>query len=121
MGEKLNLVNLPHITELDITEDVFTDNTPYLTNLTGDFEIDVSTTEGMETLHKLLGVDKAPMPDTCDIKMAVIVPARTHRKKRVAKKWLKRYGYRQAFKTIKGWKMEMGTDGKVRFVKDVDE
>ena len=43
--------------------------------------------------------------------------ARTHKKKRINKKWLKRYGYKQISVESKGWKMKADTDGNVEFIK----
>ena len=45
-------------------------------------------------------------------------PARIHKKKRINKKWRKKYGYRFSLRMIKGWKMEINTDGSVKFIKD---
>lgn len=45
-----------------------------------------------------------PSPDstyTIEAITPVQVQARTHKKKRINKKWLKRYGYKQIFKPIK--------------------
>ena len=45
------------------------------------------------------------------------VQARTHKKKRINKKWLKRYGYKQITVKSKGWKVKTDTNGNVEFIK----
>ena len=45
------------------------------------------------------------------------VQAKTHKKKRINKKWAKRYGYKCVTKTIKGWKLKTYKDGSFEFVK----
>ena len=44
-------------------------------------------------------------PNTFDIQYTVMVQARRHRKKRINKKWLKRYGYKQQQMISNGWKL----------------
>ena len=68
-------------------------------------------------LHKVLGIDTSNMPDAYDIQFIKFVQARKHKKRRINKKWLKRYGYKQISVESKGWKMKADTDGNVEFVK----
>lgn len=42
---------------------------------------------------------------------------RIHKKKRINKKWAKRYGYKQVVVDSKGWKIKNNTDGSIEFVK----
>lgn len=44
-------------------------------------------------------------PNTFDIQYTVMVQARRHRKKRINKKWLKRYGYKQQQIISNDWKL----------------
>lgn len=67
----------------------------------------------------LFGIDKATKPDAYDITYIKIVQCRTHKKKRINKKWLKRYGYKQVNITTKGWKFIGNTDGSFEFKKDI--
>ena len=60
------------------------------TSITTEF----STEETVES-NKILGVDIAQMPDSYNIKYIKIVQVRKHKKKRINKKWLKRYGYKK--------------------------
>ena len=66
-------------------------------------------------LLKQLSLPDVPKYDITYVK---VVQARKHRKKRINKKWLKRYGYKQIYVISKGWKMNMRTDGTYEFVKN---
>ena len=72
---------------------------------------------GKEEFYDVLGVDTGKMPDTYDIQYIKFVQARKHKKRRVNKKWLKRYGYKQVIFESKGWKMKTDTNGNVEFMK----
>ena len=45
--------------------------------------------------YRILGIDIANMPDAYDIQFIKFVQARKHKKRRINKKWLKRYGYKE--------------------------
>lgn len=64
-------------------------------------------------LSKLIG----KVPDKYDITLPVIVQRRKHRKKRINKKWAKRYGFKCVTKTTKGWKLKTYRDGSFEFIK----
>ena len=68
-------------------------------------------------LHKILGIDTSNMPDAYDVQFIKFVQSRKHKKKRINKKWLKRYGYKQMLVKSKGWKVKTDTDGNVEFIK----
>ena len=70
-----------------------------------------------EEFYKILGVDIAKTPDAYDIQFIKFVQARKHKKRRINKKWLKRYGYKQMIVESKGWKMKTDTNGNVEFIK----
>ena len=78
-----------------------------------DFDKEIGTNE----LHKILGIDISNMPDAYDIQFIKFVQARKHKKRRINKKWLKRYGYKQITVESKGWKMKTDTNGNVEFIK----
>lgn len=82
-------------------------------NMSVDFGEDIDTNE----LHKILGIDTSNMPDAYDIQFVKFVQARKHKKRRINKKWLKRYGYKQMIVESKGWKVKADTDGYVEFIK----
>lgn len=52
------------------------------------------TTDEKVDINKILGLDVAQMPDSYDIQYIKIIQTRKHKKKRINKKWLKRYGYK---------------------------
>ena len=70
-----------------------------------------------EDFDMFLGIDKSNMPDACNVQFIKFVQARKHKKRRINKKWLKRYGYKQISVESKGWKMKADTDGNVEFIK----
>lgn len=59
-----------------------------------------------------------PMPEKYDIQIQVPAQCRRHKKKRINKKWAKRYGYTIKTITSKGWKIHTDIDGNVEFIKD---
>lgn len=67
--------------------------------------------------YKILGVDIAKTPDAYDIQFVKFVQARKHKKRRINKKWLKRYGYKQMIVESKGWKIKCNMNGNIEFVK----
>ena len=78
-----------------------------------DFDKEIEANE----LHKILGIDTSNMPDAYDVQFIKFVQARKHKKRRINKKWLKRYGYKKMIVESKGWKMKTDTDGNVEFIK----
>lgn len=75
------------------------------------------TIDGKVDINKILGLDIAQMPDSYDIQYIMLVQARKHKKKRINKKWLKRYGYKKVIVNSEGWDVITHTDGTVEFVK----
>ena len=75
------------------------------------------TTYETVDINKTLGLDVCQMPDSYDIRYVKIIQARKHRKKRINKKWLKRYGYKKVLVNSKGWNVKTHTDGTIEFVK----
>lgn len=70
-----------------------------------------------EEFYRVLGIDTSNMPDVYDIQFVKFVQARKHKKRRINKKWLKRYGYKEMFVDTKCWKMKTNTDGRMEFIK----
>lgn len=89
----------------------FNHNPTYTMSFNADKPID------KEEFYKILGVDMAKMPDAYDIQFIKFVQARKHKKRRINKKWLRRYGYKQMLVESKGWKIKHETDGNVEFIK----
>ena len=82
----------------------------------GSFCIDVCKLIDINQFLDIVG-DLLKVPDKYAIQYTKIVPARKHRKKRINKKWLKRYGVKQIYVNSKGWKLQNHTDGTYELVK----
>lgn len=78
---------------------------------------DINEPINTEELYKVLGVDTSNMPDAYYIQYVKIVQVRKHKKRRINKKWTKRYGYKQVVVDSKGWKIKNNTDGSIELVK----
>lgn len=61
------------------------------------------------------------LPEAYDIEYPVVKQARKHRKKRTNKKWLKRYGLKMEMRKMKGWHMEVKTDGEIEFIRRTND
>lgn len=70
-----------------------------------------------EEFYKMIGFDSTKMPDAYDIQLQKIVQVRKHKKRRINKKWLKRYGVRTVLVESKGWTIRNNADGTVEFIK----
>lgn len=122
-GEEL--LNINDIQELEITTDsqINYDTNPHRANYICKQDIkrsmNFTTNEPIDTkkFYELIGLDSSKMPDRYDIQFQNAVQARRHKKKRIDKKYLKRYGYKMITIESKGWKIEPNTDGTVRFIK----
>lgn len=78
---------------------------------------DMNNPMSTEEFYNIIGFDSAKFPDAYDIQFQKIVQARKHKKRRINKKWLKRYGVKTVLVETKGWKMKTNTDGTVEFIK----
>lgn len=81
------------------------------------YEFTFNADKPIDIEDKILGIDIANMPDAYDIQFIKFVQARKHKKRRINKKWLKRYGYKQITVESKGWKMKTDTNGNVELIK----
>ena len=79
----------------------------------------VSTFEKM-ALFKALGFDMSKTPDAYKISVTKPVQRRKHKKKRINKKWLKKYGYKILADFRDGWHIKSYADGHYEFVKGED-
>lgn len=77
--------------------------------------IDVSI--GAMSLISLMGLDVSNAPDKYNFQIMKVKQARKHKKKRINKKWIKRYRYEQILVDCKGWKLKTHTDETYEFVK----
>ena len=55
------------------------------------------------------------------IQYKAFIQARKHRKKRINKKWLKRYSYKEVIKEMKNLKVESCGGGELTLVKGMDD
>lgn len=95
-------------------------NTKYMMSPSSPKEIEVSLDKYFD-INTLLGVDVSQFPDKYAISTVNFVQARKHKKKRINKKWAKRYGYRQVIKQSEGWGLHTNTDGSFEFIKGTSE
>lgn len=84
--------------------------------------LEFTATDGYfnEALRNLIGPIIPPEGFKYEIIYTKVIQARRHRKKRINKKWAKKYGYKQVFVKSSGWEMTVNTDGTVTVTKGVD-
>lgn len=112
-GKELNSIDNVHLDSCKIEKGTqFGNWMRQNASITMEFTID-----GKVDINKILGLDIAQMPDSYDIQYIKAVQARKHKKKRINKKWLKRYGYKKVIVNSEGWNVITYTDGTVEFVK----
>lgn len=70
-------------------------------------------------LFQHLGLDLSQKPDMCDILIQKPIQIRKHKKKRINKKWAKKYGFKVINIESKGYKVVSNSDGEYEFVKGV--
>lgn len=79
------------------------------------------STDTIDKLIKVFGADLLYIPGTYDIQYKKRILVKRHKKKRINKKWNKKYGY--MFKIVtantKGWKLICDTDGEVILEKEI--
>jgi hypothetical protein len=73
-----------------------------------------------ENLFNVLGVDSSKSQDQIGFLLTKPVQRRKHKKKRINKKWLKKYGYKILVDRKNGWKIKSYADGTYEFVKGED-
>lgn len=86
----------------------------------GETTLSFASTIEKETLFKVLGVDISKTPDAYKISVTKPVQRRKHKKRRINKKWLKKYGYKIQIDLRDGWYIKSYTDGHYEFVKGED-
>lgn len=86
----------------------------------GETTLSFTSTIEKKTLFKVLGVDISKTPDAYKISFTKPVQRRKHKKKRINKKWLKKYGYKILVDFRDGWHIKSYADGYYEFVKGED-
>lgn len=115
-------VKIKNIEDLEIVdEDVNTESQKcykfdVATEIT--FSVDEPINMDMKEINKILGIDWSNKPDAYDIQYIKFVQARKHKKRRINKKWLKRYGVKTVLVDAKGWMLKHCTDGTIEFIKE---
>lgn len=90
---------------------------PFLHHPTHELSLNTNELIDADKLMETLGLDWSKQPDTYDIQYIKIVQVKRHKRKRINKKWIKRYGYKKILVTGKGLKIKTGIDGSVEFIK----
>ena len=84
-----------------------------------DICLEINNYEINPNIQELFGIDSERFPASYEIEYTKLVQARHHKKKRINKKWLKRYGYKQVRCKSNGWKLQCSSeDGTFEFVKE---
>lgn len=118
-----NVFTLDNVDEIALTSST-TEEADILGNVKnikkGETTLSFTGTIKKETLFKVLGVDISKTPDAYKIQVTKPVQRRKHKKKRINKKWLKKYGYKILVDFRDGWHIKSYADGHYEFVKGED-
>lgn len=117
-----NVLALNNVNELDLTSNV-TEEKDILGNVEnikrGETTLSFTNITNKEDLFKVLwGVDTSNVPDAYSILLTKPIQRRRHKKKRINKKWLKKYGYKLLVDYKDGWRIKSYKDGTYEFVKE---
>lgn len=74
-----------------------------------------------EKLEELFGVDPASQEDSFAISYCYLIQKRKHKKKRINKKWAKRYGFITKQIVIPGLRFEEGNDSNTAILRTKGE
>lgn len=116
-----NVLALNNVNELDLTSNT-TEERDILGNVEnikrGETTLSFTNITNKEDLFKVLGVDTSNVPDAYSILLTKPIQRRRHKKKRINKKWLKKYGYKLLVDYKDGWRIKSYKDGVYEFVKE---
>lgn len=119
-----DVLALDNVNEIALTSNV-TEERDILGNVEnikkGETTLSFTSTIEKEALFKVLGVDISKTPDAYKISVIKPVQRRKHKKKRINKKWLKKYGYKILADFRDGWHIKSYADGHYEFVKGEDQ
>ena len=118
-----NVLALNNVDELELTSNV-TEERDILGNVEnikrGEITMSLADPIENENLFKVLGFDTSNVPDKYSILLTKPIQRRKHKKKRINKKWLKKYGYKLLVDHKDGWRIKSYKDGTFEFVKGED-
>lgn len=81
--------------------------------------LEFNLAQDLDIFGNIFGIDMSKKPDAYIISFTKPVQNRKHKKKRINKKWAKRYGYHTETFYSKGWKLHASPDGTFEFLKSV--
>lgn len=93
---------------------------PKRTSFDASMEIELLNGQiNQDRLNQVIGIDESRLPDKYDLTIFKPIQKRRHKKKRINKKWAKRYGYIMASISTKEWKIKTSCkDNTFTFVKE---
>lgn len=101
---------------------LYNPNPPLVSNCTRESTMTLNMDKnGMESFVNFIGLDLTNCPSTYCLSFHLPVQVRKHRKRRINKKWAKRYGYRFVLINCDDWRIiknDLET-GEVEFRKEV--
>lgn len=116
-----NVLSLNNVNELELTPNV-TEEKDILGNVEnikiGETTLSFTNITNKEDLFEVLEVDTSNVPDVYSILLTKPIQRRRHKKKRINKKWLKKYGYKLLVDYKDGWRIKSYKDGTYEFVKE---
>lgn len=116
-----NVLALNNVNELELTSNV-TEEKDILGNVENikrcETTLSFTNITNKENLFKVLGVDTSNVPDAYSILLTKPIQRRKHKKKRINKKWLKKYGYKLLVDYKDNWRIKSYKDGVYEFVKE---
>lgn len=115
-----NVLALNNVNELELTSNV-TEEKDILGNVENikrsEATLSFTNITNKEDLFKVLGVDTSNVPDAYSILLTKPIQRRKHKKKRINKKWLKKYGYKLLVDYKDNWRIKSYKDGVYEFIK----
>lgn len=82
-----------------------------VTNTDKTFSFDFNNPINTDDFYEMLGIDKSKIPYFDTIEIPFVTQTKRHKKKRINKKWIKRYGFKQTYVKAKGFEIHINKDG----------